>query len=250
MLRCFFPLVALAVSAAPNSLTAFEISPQTTQVLVGVAEGWNSSYVTLTLYERGGLFGKKEGWKVAAGPWKGRLGYNGLVWGHGVHPKMSGTTKREGDGRSPAGVFLLGGAWGYEANVKSPKAQTYQQVTTRDLWYEDPNSPYYNQHRRITHEPRTTEEKKAQMKQNDYPHSLKLFIRHNAEKGSIIPGAGSSIFFHIWRRGGAAATAGCTTIHESHMRSLIAKIDPARHPLYVLLPKAEYERYREPWKLP
>jgi L,D-peptidoglycan transpeptidase YkuD (ErfK/YbiS/YcfS/YnhG family) len=66
----------------------------------------------------------------------------------------------------------------------------------------------------------------------------------------VIPNAGSSIFFHIWRGGGSRATAGCTTMEEAKLRALVSRIDPTRQPLYVLLPKAEYEKYRAAWKLP
>jgi L,D-peptidoglycan transpeptidase YkuD (ErfK/YbiS/YcfS/YnhG family) len=87
------------------------------------------------------------------------------------------------------------------------------------------------------------------MKQTDPAHALKLFIAHNAPP-KVVPGAGSSIFFHIWRANGRKPTAGCTTMEEQKLRALIAKLDPARKPLYVLLPKPEYEKYRAAWKLP
>ena len=51
------------------------------------------------------------------------------------------------------------------------------------------------------------------MKQGDDAHALKLFIAHNAPPNAV-PNAGSSIFFHIWRRDGAASTAGCTTMEQ------------------------------------
>jgi L,D-peptidoglycan transpeptidase YkuD (ErfK/YbiS/YcfS/YnhG family) len=98
-------------------------------------------------------------------------------------------------------------------------------------------------------EPSTAWEKKQQMKQTDPAHALKLFIAHNAPP-KVVPGEGSSIFFHIWRSGGSKPTAGCTTMDEMKLRELIAKIDPSRRPLYVLLPKAEYDQHRGPWKLP
>ena len=123
------------------------------------------------------------------------------------------------------------------------------QITTRDLWFEDPASPLYNQYLRIDHEPATPVEQKAQMKQGDHAHSLKLFIAHNAYP-RIQPGAGSSIFFHIWRNGGNATTFGCTTMSEENLKRLIAWVVPERRPLYVLLPEAEYARLRPEWKLP
>ena len=157
--------------------------------------------------------------------------------------------KIEGDRRAPAGVFHLGGAWGYAPTIQKAPSLSYVQVTTRDLWFEDVNSRLYNQYLRIDHEPATPEEKKAQMKQGDQAHSLKLFIAHNAYP-NIQPGAGSSIFFHIWRNGGNATTFGCTTMSEENLKRLIATINPERQPLYVLLHEAEYARHRMAWKLP
>jgi L,D-peptidoglycan transpeptidase YkuD (ErfK/YbiS/YcfS/YnhG family) len=87
------------------------------------------------------------------------------------------------------------------------------------------------------------------MKQGDPAHSLKLFIEHNSAQKAV-PGAGSSIFFHIWRAGGTKPSAGCTTLSEQNLRSLIAAIDPAKNPVYVLLPEEEYRRVAREWKLP
>jgi len=229
----------------PFTSQAFELPEASSQCIVGVADGWNSSHVTLSYYEkRGGI------WQQVGGEWKGRLGSKGLAWGRGLQPNPGGTTlKKEGDGRSPAGVFDVGGVWGAHKSVKKHPKTFYHQVTPRDLWVEDPASKYYNQFLTLDHEPETTWEKKAQMKQNDYPQSLKMFIAHNAFP-EVVPGGGSSIFFHIWRRDGAAATAGCTTMVEAKLRWLIATVDPDRRPLYVLLPRSEYDKLKPIWKLP
>ena len=223
----------------------FELPATSSQCVVGVADGWNSTHVTLSYFEKTG-----GQWKQIGGEWKGRLGSKGLVWGRGLHTNPSGAVlKKEGDGKSPAGVFDIGGVWGAHASVKKHPKTFYHQVTTRDLWVEDGSSKYYNQFLTLDHEPATAWEKKAQMKQNDYPQSLKMFIAHNAAPG-VVANGGSSIFFHIWRRDGAAATAGCTTMVEEKLRTLIATVDPGRRPLYVLLPRAEYEKLKPVWKLP
>ena len=75
------------------------------------------------------------------------------------------------------------------------------------------------------------EQKKGQMRQNDHAHSLKLYIGHNDAilGGRPVPGLGSAIFFHIWRGGGSTATAGCTTMHETMLKQLIARIARQRH---------------------
>lgn len=239
-------ILALASTLGPSlTAAAFEIPAKSTQCIVGTADGWNSSHVTLRLYQ------KQRGQWIPTGPaWTGRLGKNGLSWGKGIHPLPdNATTKREGDNRSPAGVFALGGAWGYAPSIRKHPALPYRQVTSRDLWVEDPTSASYNRNVILSHEPSTAWEKKQQMQQTDPVHALKLFIAHNAPP-KVIPHAGSSIFFHIWRGGGSRPTAGCTTMDQAKLQWLIAQIDPTRHPLYILLPQAEYQKYKPLWKLP
>lgn len=239
-LKVIFLLLASLVH-----LSAFELPKNSSQCLVGTSESWDSSQVTLTFYEKSG--GK---WQAVGESWKARLGKSGLVWGKGQHPVPSGVAvKKEGDNRSPAGVFAIGGAWGYDSTIRKHPSQFYHQVTSRDLWVEDPASPKYNQFVQLDHEPATAWEKKQQMRQGDDAHSLKLFIAHNAPPKAI-PNAGSSIFFHIWRGGGTKPTAGCTTMEKPKLQWVISRIDPARNPLYVLLPAADYQKYRASWKLP
>lgn len=242
-----FRVVAATFSlllACPVTAWAFELPQNSSQVVVGVTRSWESSHLTVYLYE------KRNGrWTLAGGPWNGRCGKKGLAWGRGLHPQVKGPLKAEGDWRAPAGVFRIGGAWGYDVKIKKHAKLPYRKVTSRDLWVEDPKSKHYNHHLVLKHEPRAAWEKKAQMKQDDYPHSLKLFIGHNPPPKPI-PGAGSSIFFHIWRGGGAKPTSGCTTLPEANLRTLVARIDPGKNPLYILLPKPDYDRLRPTWKLP
>jgi L,D-peptidoglycan transpeptidase YkuD (ErfK/YbiS/YcfS/YnhG family) len=236
--------ILLAFSSVIPAM-AFELPANSTQCLVGTAEGWDASNVTLTLYGK-----SNNTWKPVSQPWKARLGKSGLIWGNGLHPVPAGAvTKKEGDNRSPAGVFSIGGAWGYDATIRKPATLPYIQVTSRNLWVEDPASPQYNHHVVLDHEPSTAWEKKQQMKQNDPAHSLKLFIAHNAPPKAV-PNAGSSIFFHIWRSDGARPSSGCTTMEKSKLQWLISQIDPTKKPLYILLPNPEYTRYRAAWKLP
>ena len=221
------------------------------QAIIGLADGWNSSQVTLTMAERG-----SDGqWRRVLGPIPGRLGRSGLVWGLGLHANARrATVKAEGDGRSPAGIFDIGGLWTTNKTpVKHDRRLPEVKVGPNDLWVSDRNMPkLYNRHVRLDHPARTPWELHEQMRQTDYPHSIKLLICHNAPgvRGCPVVGAGSSIFFHIWRRDGAAPTAGCTSMAEQNLRALIARLDPAKRPVYILLPKAEYARLRQAWRLP
>jgi len=240
-----FSVAAILFTIWAGLACAFELPSDSTQCLVGTAANWDSSEATLRLFDKSG--GR---WQQVGGSWKARLGKSGLVWGLGLHPIPEGARiKQEGDWRTPAGVFRIGGAWGYAADITRHPGMPYTQITSRDLWVEDPASPSYNSHVRLDAEPATAWEKKQQMKQDDPAHALKLFIFHNV-RPAIRPGAGSSIFFHIWRADGRKPTAGCTTMSEKNLRALIAALDPARHPLFVILPEADYARLRTDWKLP
>ena len=240
-----FRIFLATLLASVFTASAFELPANSSQCLVGIADTWDSSSATLRYYEK-----HNGSWQQVGEPWQARLGRAGLAWGRGLHPLPKGVaTKKEGDWRAPAGVFDLGGVWGYDADVRKHPDLAYRQITPRDLWVEDPSSEHYNRHLILQKAPATPWEKKQQMKQNDPAHSLKLFIAHNAPP-KVMPGEGSSIFFHIWRAGGAKPSAGCTTMDEKKLREFIARLDPGRRPIYVLLPKAEYDKHRAAWKLP
>ena len=225
---------------------ASPIPQSSRQLILGIAPDWNSSYVELTAYNRA-----SNGWQPAGFTSKGRLGKSGLAWGRGLTAPPAGAklVKREGDRRAPAGAFRIGGAFGYDPSIKKHPKLFYRQITPNDLWVEDVNSPSYNKHLVLDRPPQSKWEKKQQMRQGDYAHSLKLFVAHNAPP-RVQKGAGSAIFFHIWRGGGSKATFGCTTMPEGALRRLIAWIDPTKEPVYVLLPKAEYQNLRSSWRLP
>ncbi|NJL19500.1 MAG: hypothetical protein HC901_04470 [Bdellovibrionaceae bacterium] len=65
-----------------------------------------------------------------------------------------------------------------------------------------------------------------------------------------VAGAGSAIFFHIWREDGGRPSTGCTVMAEAVLLRLIAWVDPSAQPRYVLLPRPVYEEVREAWGLP
>ena len=241
-------LIALVVTL---QVAVASVPTNCSQAVIGIAEGWNSSHVTLSVVEKNA----SGQWVRVLGPFKGRLGRNGLVWGLGIHATPGrATVKREGDGRSPAGVFAIGGLWVTNKNyVKHHRSIPYVKVGPNDLWVSDVNYPkLYNRHIRLDHPARTEWELREQMRQTDYAHSIKLLICHNTaeRRGGPVVGAGSSIFFHIWRKNGDSPTAGCTAMAEANLRAIIARLQPSRHPVYILLPHAEYARLRQSWRLP
>lgn len=229
------------------SATGKTVPDSCLQAVVTYPATWDSSTANLYLYQRAS---SSSPWQQRGGPVKVRLGRNGSAWGLGIHRNPpNAKLKKEGDGRSPAGIFKIGGAWGDATAIKKHPKLPYRKVTPRDLWVEDSSSPHYNLPLILEHPPRTEWEKKQQMKQNDPAHALKLFIAHNPGPKAI-PKAGSAIFFHIWRGGGSKPTAGCTTMAESSLRKIVAWIDPTKNPVSILLPVQDYKKNRKPWKLP
>lgn len=234
-------------SFADGSPESFCLSSKTGQLIVALAADWDSSHVVIQRWEKDEA-GK---WRKVGAAIPARVGRNGLAWGRGLNPEgLAGPVKKEGDARAPAGVFDLGGVYGADRAIRKHPGLSYMQVTPYDMWVEDPDSKDYNRHIRLKdHLPETPWEKKQQMRWDDPAHRIKLFIAHNSGNDRR-PGAGSAIFFHVWRFDGEEASTGCTVLAETPLRECIAWIDPGKRPLYILLPLPEYGKYAEKWKLP
>ncbi|MDR0534112.1 MAG: L,D-transpeptidase family protein [Verrucomicrobiales bacterium] len=225
---------------------AFTLPPGSQQLVLGIADDWQSSRITLQCFEKQ----NDNRWLTVSGSIPARGGRDGLVWGRGLNPLTANSiVKKEGDWKTPCGVFAIGGAYGYAASVRKHANLPYHQIVPGDLWVSDTSSPQYNQFVALGHPAVSAWEKHEQMRLNDPSHSLKLFIAHNATPG-IVPGDGSAIFFHIWRANGEKPTAGCTAMAQDDLAKLIAWIDPAKKPLYVLLPKDVYLKVKAAWQLP
>jgi L,D-peptidoglycan transpeptidase YkuD (ErfK/YbiS/YcfS/YnhG family) len=223
-----------------------QVPPQCRQLVVAVADSWDHSRARLMRFERG-----KGGWEpVAPGPVNVLLGRSGLAWGRGAHviPRGApGGMKREGDGRAPAGCFAITKIFGYDPALPVGAKFPYRQVGPWDAWSDDPGNPYYNRH--VVVDPRKVPRwfDSARMRHGDAAYRWLVEVRHNADPP--VPGSGSAIFFHI-RRGPDRKTAGCTTMAESDLVTMIRWLREKENPYYVLLPRADYEILRESWGLP
>src|SRR5436190_4001767 len=108
------------------------------QVVLVTSAGWDAPRGKLRTFERSG-----EGWREIGTAREVTLGRTGSAWGLGVHPvQHEGPQKREGDGRSPAGVYEIGPAFGYPARIET-KIE-YEAMTATDWCVDVPGSPYYN----------------------------------------------------------------------------------------------------------
>lgn len=213
------------------------------QLIVAVAPTWDSMTGTLQRYEREG-----RAWKAVGEPWPVLFGKNGLAWGSGVRGQEEpGKHKVERDGRAPAGIFRLGTIYTYDAALPAGSDYPFHTVTNADAWVDDVTLPDYNKH--VVVDPKNPPAwfAKQRMRQGDFAYRWLVEIRHNSDPP--VPGAGSAIFFHI-RRGPQRPSAGCTTMAEGDLVTLIRWLRSDAKPSYVLLPRDEYAAKMKAWGLP
>lgn len=225
---------------------AFTLPENCRQMILGVVDDMQGSEFAIRRYE------KSPGgdWVPVGEPIPARGGSAGFAWGRGLYPvPAEGPVKKEGDRKTPCGVFALGGAYGYAIGIRKHPRLPYRKVELGDLWVEDPESLVYNEFVSLGRPPDDDWERRQQMRLDDPAHALRLFIACNAPP-DVEPGAGSAIFFHIWRGDGAIATAGCTSMAADELSKLLMWVNPELSPLYALLPRAVYERVKTEWKLP
>jgi L,D-peptidoglycan transpeptidase YkuD (ErfK/YbiS/YcfS/YnhG family) len=175
------------------------------------------------------------------------LGRSGLAWGRGLHAAQDdGPRKREGDGRSPAGVFELRGMTGYASAPPAGTSLDYTEATPTLRCVDDPASSRYNQladEARVHKDWRSAED----MRRGDELYRLVIWVGHN--DAPAVSGGGSCIFLHL-RRGADSVTAGCTAFDARGLEWLVANLEAAAHPVLVQLPQAQHRALADVWGLP
>ena len=133
--------------------------------------------------------------------------------------------KKEGDGRTPSGIYPLGSAFGYPVSIDT--GLPYRQATDLDFWVDDTKSMQYNQWVHGTPIANSFE----QMKRLDNLYQFGIVIGYNMNP--IIPGAGSAIFMHVWRRYNSS-TAGCVAVNQRYLRKILHWLDKQYQPVIIL----------------
>lgn len=240
-------LGACGANPAPaNGAQPAPIAAETRQLVVVTVDGWEDASGELERFERG----PGGGWKGVGQGWPAAIGGGGSAWGRGLHGHgppagRAGPVKQEGDGKSPAGAFALGRAFGYEAAPPLGTRVPYVQVDESWVCVDDARSAHYNavlDRDGVAIDWSSFEE----MRRADELYRWVLLVDHNP---GAAPGAGSCIFLHLWS-GPDSRTAGCTAMERADMETLLSWLDPAAHPVFVLLPAAEAAALRAPWVLP
>lgn len=159
--------------------------------------------------------------------WRGSV-VKGVVGYGGIAPKGE---KREGDGKTPQGLFELRRGLCYvEDFVTTFPMERY---TEEYMWDENVNSATYNTLVRAP-EPGTKGDRLWERRDTQYRYIV--VVEYNTDE--IVRGAGSAIFIHAWRAEGKP-TAGCVGMSESSVKQLVEWLDPQLKPHIVVLPAGD-----------
>jgi L,D-peptidoglycan transpeptidase YkuD (ErfK/YbiS/YcfS/YnhG family) len=176
----------------------------------------NSSFIftKTTLYA---MEKRENNWQTAFEPVDAVIGRNGFA---------KAGEKREGDGRTPSGIYPLKMTFGYDPTVVAK--MPYRQTLADDIWVDDPNADDYN---RWVKKTETRAASYEIMKRNDNLYKYGVVIEYNT--APVIKGNGSAIFLHIWK-GKGIPTAGCVAVSEEDIIKILGWLDPKASPIIIM----------------
>jgi L,D-peptidoglycan transpeptidase YkuD (ErfK/YbiS/YcfS/YnhG family) len=258
ILLCLLTIVGCCASGSTQARTVkSDALARSTQAIMVTTPNWNAVEGRLQRYERATTH---EKWRPVGEPIAIVVGKNGLGWGIGViatdgsHIRVSSDPlKKEGDGKSPAGVFVLGTAFGYADQPLRGLKMPYLNLAPSIECVDDTGSKNYN---RIVDRSVVAPDWNSSEHMRAVGESYRwgIVVDHNGietveNANPPEPGGGSCIFLHIWHTHDQG-TAGCTAMSQTDLETLLTWLDPARKPLLVQLPEPAYERVIDRWMLP
>jgi L,D-peptidoglycan transpeptidase YkuD (ErfK/YbiS/YcfS/YnhG family) len=156
-------------------------------------------------------------WKPAFEPFNGVIGKNGFA---------QPGEKREGDGKTPSGIYPLKMTFGYDESIKTK--MPYRQALADDIWVDDVNADDYN---RWVKKGATQAKSYEKMKRDDNLYKYGIVIEYNTNP--VIKGYGSAIFFHVWG-GENVTTEGCVAVSEENIIKILEWLNPKAEPLIIM----------------
>lgn len=130
-----------------------------------------------------------------------------------------GQKNGEGDGISPVGTWRIGGA-GYRADRMARPSSTIPMhpIGPTDIWSDDPADPAYNHGLSSRNHPFSHES----LRRADPVYDIFVILDFNWP--NAIPGAGSAIFLHAWRKP-RHPTEGCIAFAPEVLRFILTSWD-------------------------
>lgn len=157
-----------------------------------------------------------DAWQPAFEPFDAAIGRNGFA---------TAGEKREGDGKTPSGIYPLKMTFGYDATVGTK--MPYRQSLIDDIWVDDVSADDYN---RWVKKAETRAASYEMMKRDDDLYKYGVVIEYNTDP--VIKGNGSAIFLHIWKCD-CMPTAGCVAVSEENLLKILGWLDPVASPLII-----------------
>lgn len=239
-----FLLLCLILWFIPLGLSAEPVCPipaDSRQVILILSPDWDSTVATMYRFERTSSDGP---WKPIGAVVPVNLGRTGLAWGQStlMTTPDSGPQKKEGDGKSPAGVFPILKAFGHPKPPAGYQKSNLPFLVVKDhQCVDDGKSPYYNKIVKPGEVGGVTWSSAETMKIGLY--EMGLVVGHNCPAAK--PGLGSCIFFHRQSEPGAP-TSGCTSMADGPLTNLLRWLKTEAKPVVLQLPKAEFEGHADP----
>lgn len=192
---------------------------------------------------------KSEKWLPLTDEFDIVVGGKGLAWGAGLQDAAFNQPplKKEGDKKSPAGIFYLSSLFGYQPESKvGTLKMPYVQADSSLFCVDDGRSKYYNQ---IVH----ADTVKKDWQSAESMLLDKIFYKYGVVVDYNFPnpeaGRGSCIFVHIWQDN-QHGTAGCTAMPEDKMKNLLHLLDKTKRPLLVQSTEGGYAALKKMYDLP
>jgi L,D-peptidoglycan transpeptidase YkuD (ErfK/YbiS/YcfS/YnhG family) len=127
--------------------------------------------------------------------------------------------KREGDGGTPRGTFLLRRLWWRADRMPRPPTRLpIRRIGRHDGWCEDPRDRRYNRPIQVPKQSAAD-----RLWRTDRLYDLIIEISHNSRPR--IAGRGSAVFIHVAREK-FGPTAGCVALDAKALRRLIERLGP------------------------
>jgi len=126
--------------------------------------------------------------------------------------------KREGDGASPAGSFLMRRLFYRADRIPRPASGlAMQAITITDGWCDDPGDAAYNRPVALPYKARA-----ERLWREDGLYDLVVPLGYNDDP--VAPGKGSAIFLHI-ARGDYGPTEGCVALSRADLLEVLKGAD-------------------------
>ena len=130
-----------------------------------------------------------------------------------------GGAKREGDGRTPAGVWPIRRLlWRPDRGPAPASRVPAQPIGPEDGWCDDPRDAAYNRPVSLPY-PTSAEP----LWREDRLYDLIVVLGHNDDP--VVPGAGSAIFMHV-ARPDYSPTDGCIALARVDLDALVSRLAP------------------------